>query len=172
MKRILFPILMLSMGVYIGLSGAHFAGSSPFPFPVPDRGGCIVTVPDDHALAAVTTAFASINMRPPKGMNTVAADRRVWVNESTVDMIDVVKPGMDARLAGIRGSYQRTVSNPIHVANVFAATLLRFRYTAEVIENPDPEICKGSLAVVKSSAFPGISFSFRKNVFSMCIQPK
>jgi hypothetical protein len=147
-------------------------GAGLQPFPWPDRGGCITTVPNADSFRAVHLAFDKIGQAPPKQMNTLAADRGVWQTETTVDMIDLQKPGMRGNLKDIYSSYQRTVSNPIADANTFASALVSQGFAAEVIENPDPAICTGSLAIVRSNAFPYTSFSFRKNVFNMCIQPK
>ncbi|MDP3685673.1 MAG: hypothetical protein Q8R32_02475 [bacterium] len=151
---ILFAIVALYA---IVVSLCHFRRT---PFPFPDHGSRVFICPSVRARRALVLLLKRHGLAPRFRQDTQLFQRVLFWDRT---VISVVATEELPRLIGKSVAGMELVSkNPIAAARHAAEFLRTSGFPSRVVQNPDPDLPKGTLALVASDACPGWFLAFRK----------
>lgn len=149
-----------------GITIFHFYWN---PLPFPDRGSRIFTSPTVEAQVAVVDLLSEFGLPPRFRLDTTQVKRALMRDGVTI--INVTDQELLSRMGNPGAGLALVVDDPLVAARVAKLFLEDRQFTAEILEDADPDAPSNSLVFLRSDAFGGWILVFRKHVIKMGPKP-
>ncbi len=155
--------ILIAVGVLLLLSVSWLSlilrGRNPLPFP--DPGSRIFTAASPEAKAAVVAVLGEHGLAERFRADSSGILRSImWdgtiINNAPADIIE--------RLGGVQSCIGLVSDNPDASAARAVESLRRRGFTADIVENIEPEL---PIAFLVTNALPGTAINFRKHVMHL-----
>ncbi|HLC44388.1 MAG: hypothetical protein A2722_03490 [Candidatus Doudnabacteria bacterium RIFCSPHIGHO2_01_FULL_50_11] len=161
---LLLPLVLLAIWSVV-ITAFHFLWN---PLPYPDLGSWIFVAPSKEAQLAVIGMLRNFGHKPRFRADSQDIKRAIY---PTGVIINTVLPPIACQLKGRTSGLAIVHPDPPGAAKEAVEYLEREGYEADVWEDPEPSMDKGSFAFVITSALPGTVLVFRKHIAKLGPRP-
>ncbi len=164
----LFSVVTISlMALLFIVSYWHFIKN---PLPVPDFGNSIFVCSSSKSRDVLLKALSCFGIKPDREMNSRFVQRAFFLNRHRF-IVNFTDPDEWSRLGKPVAGLAIVVRTPAKSAQKIEQLLKEDGHDVVLTIDPDPDLPIGCLAILTSSAFPGIALAFRCHLRKMGPRP-